>query len=335
MLGGSLPSLLRQDYPHFQAFLVDDGSSDGTGEVAQTIAEEAEKPLNVVVAGEKPAGWAGKVFALSRGLEAVMASPEPPDWLLLTDADIRHPVDSVASLVAKAQRGGYDLVSVMARLHAVTFYERLLIPPFVYFFHLLYPFREVGRRGSPVAAAAGGCILLRVSTLLERGGFDSIREALIDDVALGRLVKEGKGQLWLGFDPEIESIRPYRGLAELWQMVARSAFVQLQFSHLAVIGVVVGLALFFCSPPALIAAGLLSAAWGSFAIGFAVVGLAGAAWGLQALMLRPYVRHHRCPWFYAWLLPVASVLYACMTVSSAWDHLRRRGSSWKGRGYGP
>ena len=151
-------------------FLVDDGSTDGTAEAATRLGEARPERLRVVSAGDKPAGWAGKVFAQGCGLEEVLAAGDAPDWLLLTDADIRHPSDSVSRLVAKAQRGGYDLVSIMARLHAATFFERLLIPPFVYFFHLLYPFREVARRSSTTAAAAGGCVLVRTSTLVGCGG---------------------------------------------------------------------------------------------------------------------------------------------------------------------
>lgn len=257
VLGASLPSLLAQDHPAFEVFLVDDGSSDGTADVARRIGDSCGGRLRVVTAGEKPVGWAGKVFAQSRGLEEVLAGGAAPRWLLLTDADIRHPPDSVRSLVAKANRGGWDLVSVMARLHAETFFERLLIPPFVYFFHLLYPFREIGRRGVATAAAAGGCVLVRTSALIECGGFAAMSDALIDDVSLGRMVKNAGGQLWLGFDADVASIRPYRGLGELWQMVSRSAFVQLRFNYLAVLGVVAGLAIFFCAPPAMVLHGLV------------------------------------------------------------------------------
>ncbi|MEE2775967.1 MAG: glycosyltransferase family 2 protein, partial [Acidobacteriota bacterium] len=136
VLRDSLSSLLAQDHPEFRVVLVDDNSTDGTSRVASEIGAASEVGMEVVAAGHKPAGWAGKVFAQSRGLAHVLGSGPAPDWLLLTDADIRHPPDSVTSLLAKARRGGYDLVSVMARLHAASFFERLLIPPFVYFFHL-------------------------------------------------------------------------------------------------------------------------------------------------------------------------------------------------------
>ncbi|MDX1382777.1 MAG: glycosyltransferase, partial [Thermoanaerobaculia bacterium] len=238
VLAAALASLLAQDHRRFSVYLVDDGSTDGSAEVARTTGTGAELPLWVESAGDKPPGWAGKVFAQSRGLAAIEAAGAAPDWLLLTDADIRHPPDSVSRLLAQAERGGYDLVSVMARLHAVSFFERLLIPTFVFFFHLLYPFREVSRRGSSTAAAAGGCVLVRTRVLRAAGGFEALRDALIDDVALGRLVKGSGGHLWLGFDPDIESIRPYDGLGDIWRMVARSAFVQLRFSYLAVAGVV-------------------------------------------------------------------------------------------------
>ena len=162
-----------------------------------------------------------------------------------------------------------------------------------------------------------------------------MRDALIDDVSLGRMIKDGDGHLWLGLDPEVASIRPYRGLSELWQMVSRSAFVQLQFSYLAVVGVLIGLGIFFCGPPVMLALGLAEFAAGHTGSGLAAATSAALAWGLQTWMLYPYVRHHRCPKGFAALLPLASALYGGMTVSSAWNHLRRRGSRWKGRGYTP
>ncbi|MEE2778633.1 MAG: glycosyltransferase, partial [Acidobacteriota bacterium] len=215
------------------------------------------------------------------------------------------------------------------------FFERLLIPPFVYFFHLLYPFREVGRRSSATAAAAGGCVLVRTSTFVECGSFEAMRDALIDDVAMGRMLKDADGQLWLGFDPEVSSIRSYRGLGELWQMVARSAFVQLRFSYSTVVGVVGGLALFFCGPPVFLALGGVRLAQGDLVNALACSGFGAAAWLVQATMLRPYVEHHRCPRRYAFGLALASALYGGMTLTSAWNHLLRRGSSWKGRGDAP
>jgi hopene-associated glycosyltransferase HpnB len=333
VLPETLPALLTQRGVSLSVVLVDDGSTDGTAQVARGVAAGTGggAPLEVVPAPPAPPGWTGKVHALARGVEA---AGEKPEWLVLTDADIRHRPGSLAALLAVAAEGPYDQVSVMARLHAATFWERLLIPPFVLFFQLLYPFRRVRSPRSRVAAAAGGCVLVRRAVLEAAGGVESIRGAVIDDVSLARQVQAAGGRLWLGFDPGIVSVRPYRGLGELWRMVARSAFVQLRHSWGLLALTLLGLAVFIAAPPFVAgAAGLAMLTAGPEPSLLRALAAALGAWGLSAWALAPYVRHHRVPRVYAFGLPFAGILYALMTATSAWDHLRGRGSRWKGRAY--
>lgn len=329
VLPRTLPVLLDQLDGRLRVVLVDDDSTDGTAAVAREAARRAGAAdrLTVVPATPTPPGWTGKVHALACGVEAVRRR-FAPEWLLFTDADIRHRRGSVAALLAEAREEGRDLVSVMARLSAVTFWERLLIPPFVFFFQLLYPFRRVREPGSRVAAAAGGCVLLRRATLERAGGLASIRGAVIDDVSLARRVRDAGGSLWLGLDPGIVSVRPYRGLGELWRMVARSAFVQLGYRWSLLAVVLTGLVLLVMAPPFVAGVGVLAGD------GIAA-GLAGLAWGLEAWALLPAVRHHRVPGRWAWGLPFAALLYGLMTAHSAWNHLTGKGSRWKGRAYRP
>jgi hopene-associated glycosyltransferase HpnB len=323
----SLPSLLAQEYPgRAEIFLVDDGSSDGTGELARTLAaRHGGLPLTVTSPGEPPAGWTGKLWAVRHGIATATGRLEP-EFLLLTDADIAHEPQSLRELVAAATGSGYDVVSQMARLRVETVWERLIVPAFVYFFAQLYPFRRINRRGGRTAAAAGGCVLIR-RTAAERAGIpESIRQAVIDDVALARAVKGGGGTVWLGLARRVDSVRPYPRLAQLWRMVSRSAYAQLRHNPLLLAGTLLGLTLVYLVPP-------VAAAGGAVAGDPVVCGAGLAAWAVMAGSYLPMLRYYRQPLWLAPLLPFTAALYAAMTADSAVQHYRGRGAAWKGRTY--
>ena len=334
VLPASLPSLLAQKYPgRARVILVDDHSGDGTGALAAALAVPGGLPLTVTSPPALPAGWTGKLWALRHGVALASAVPDGtgpddtgPEYLLLTDADIAHGPDSLAELVSAAESAGLDLVSQMARLRVTTRWERLIVPAFVYFFAQLYPFRRSNRPGSRTAAAAGGCSLVRRDALERAGGVSAIRGAVIDDVSLARAVKATGGRIWLGLAEQVDSVRPYPRLAELWRMVSRSAYAQLRHSPLLLVGTVLGLALVYLVPPAATVAGL-AAGWP----GVAAAG--GAAWLLMAGTYLPMLRYYGQPALAAPLLPFTALLYLLMTVDSAVQHWRGRGAAWKGRTY--
>jgi hopene-associated glycosyltransferase HpnB len=326
VLPDALPSLLGQDYPgRAEVFLVDDGSTDGTGDLARELAHRhGGLPLTVGSPGEPPAGWTGKLWAVRHGIG--LARARDPEYLLLTDADIAHAPDSLRELVAAARTGGFDVVSQMARLRVESTWERLVVPAFVYFFAQLYPFRRIGKKGTRTAAAAGGCVLLRAEAAARARIPYAIRHAVIDDVALARAVKGSGGLVWLGLADRVDSVRPYPRLNDLWRMVSRSAYAQLRHHPLLLAGTVAGLALVYLVPPGAVVAGL--------ATGNAAAAVAGAsAWLVMTGTYVPMLRYYRQPLWLAPLLPFTAFLYLLMTVDSAVQHYRGRGAAWKGRTY--
>jgi hopene-associated glycosyltransferase HpnB len=339
VLPQTLPTLLAQDYPGpFSVTLVDDASTDGTGVVAARLGQQARHRLRVVPGTARPAGWAGKPWAMAQGVAATGQAEADPRYVLFTDADIAWTPGALRALVRAAEADDRVLVSQMVLLRTETGWEKAIIPAFVYFFAQLYPFRWVNRPGGRTAAAAGGCMLVRRDALAAAGGIDRIGSALIDDVALGRLLKRapagGKtsGRIWLGLTTAIRSVRPYHGLADLWQMVARSAYNQLRYSPLLLAGTLIGLTWLYVLPAASALAGLIALAAGATGPGPATAAAAGlAGWAIMAASFLPMLRLYRLSWWRAPLLPVIALLYATMTADSARRHYAGQGGAWKGR----
>ena len=330
MLPVTLPALLGQDYPGVLAVIVvDDGSSDGTGEVAARIAARAGRPLRVISGTPPPDGerWAGKVWAMAQGLRAA----GPSDYVVFTDADIAWEAHMLRRLVTAAVGDDRDLVSQMALLRTAAGWERVVVPAFVYFFAQLYPFRRVNVPGSRTAAAAGGCMLVRRGALDKAGGLAPIRGALIDDVALGRLIKGQRGRTWLGLSRQVVSVRPYPGLASLWQMVARSAYTQLRYSPAVLAGTLTGLLFLYALPPAGAITGLAAVLAGGDGAAAVTLGAGLAGWALMSLSYLPMLRLYRLSPLRAPGLPLIALLYAAMTADSARRHYAGRGAEWRGR----
>ena len=354
ILPETLPSLLAQDYPgELVVVLVDDASTDGTAGVARALAASmpARRELVVVEGSEPPPGWAGKVWAMAEGVDAAAAraagasghpavqpdsgdpADDDPGYLLFTDADVAHPQGLVTALVRAAEGDRRDLVSQMALLRTGNGWERAVVPAFVYFFAMLYPFRRVNRPRGRTAAAAGGCMLVRRQALAEAGGLGRIRGARIDDVALGQLLgRRPGGRVWLGLATGVTSQRPYPRLADLWAMVARSAYTQLRYSPLLLAGTVAGLALLFVVPPLAAAGGLAALAIGAGGAGGGLLATTGlATWAIMSVTWVPMLRLYRLSPLRAPALPLLALAYTAMTVDSARRHHAGGGTAWKGR----
>ena len=323
----SLRSLLLQDYPgKFTIFLVDDQSSDGTANVAQEVAHNLDKTqqLQIVTSTSLPPGWTGKLWAMEQGLQ--IASTLTPDYFLLTDADIEHDPSNLHRLVAKAEAQKLDLVSIMVRLRCQSFWEQLLIPAFVFFFQKLYPFSWVNNPKKANAAAAGGCILIHSEALNRIGGLQIIRQALIDDCSLAKAVKSTHGKIWLGLSTLTYSLRPYDSLKTIWDMVARSAYTQLNYSPFLLIGSLLGMTLVYLLPPIAIIFGLVLGNWIITLISF-------IGYLLMTFAYFPIIRFYKCSPVFAFSLPIIAFLYTSMTIDSALQHWQGRGGAWKGRVY--
>ncbi len=322
----SIGSLLRQDYEgELRVVLVDDQSSDGTADIAEAAARAADASdrLTVVKGGPLPAGWTGKLWALHQGIERALESAEPPDYLLLSDADIGYAADSLTRQVVVAESGGYALVSRMAKLRCENLPERALIPAFIFFFQMLFPFAWVNSANRRMAAGAGGCMLTHRRDLQAAGGVASVRSALIDDCALAARLK-AQGPIRLELSPRVVSLRPYQSLGEIRRMVARSAYAQLRFSPLLLAGTLVGMALIYVAPPALTIFAHGAPRW------LGLLAWAGMAWSFQ-----PTLRFYRLSPLWGWALPVIASIYLAFTVDSAWQHSKGRGGMWKGRAQAP
>ncbi|HUN45088.1 MAG TPA: glycosyltransferase [Stellaceae bacterium] len=318
-VGEAVGSLLSQDYPgKLSVILVDDHSEDGTAEVAlqaATAAGAADR-LTILRARELPQGWTGKLWALDQGVQE-LERQTPAELVLLTDADIRHHRTNLRELVARIE-AGVDLASLMVRLNVESLSESFLIPAFVFFFEMLYPFAWIRDPGHRTAGAAGGCVLLRREALQRIGGLAAIRGEIIDDCALGRAVKRG-GPIWLGLSAETRSLRPYPALADIWRMVARTAYAQLGYSPLVLVGTVIGLALTFLVPVAATVSGT------------AAVPLGLATWALMACAYLPTLQFYGRSPAWAPALPAIALVYIAATIDSAWRHWQGKGGEWKGR----
>jgi hopene-associated glycosyltransferase HpnB len=320
VIARAIGSLLQQDYPGmFRVVLVDDGSEDGTAGAARQAASAlgATTRLEVLAGAPLPRGWTGKLWAQQQGVLA--ASAGVPDYLLLTDADIGHAPGNLRALVSHAEHEKRVLVSLMARLTCTTAAERFLIPAFVFFFAMLYPFRWVAQAHRRTAAAAGGCMLVRRDALERAGGMSSIRAAIIDDCALGRRLKM-QGPISLSLTGRASSLRPYGSIGEIGRMVSRSAYAQLGYSPLLLAATVGGMILTYLVPPALalFGEGLARAA-----------GI--AAWLLMALCFQPTLRFYGVSSLWGLALPAIGTTYLVFTLQSALQVWRGRGGMWKGR----
>lgn len=321
VIGRSVKSLLQQRCEgSIRVFVVDDNSSDGTAEAAREAAASCARADAVsVISGQPlPPGWSGKLWAMQQGIEQALL--QQPVFLLLADADIQHSPQNVATLVAVAERGDYDLASFMVKLHCRSVAEKLLIPAFVFFFFLLYPPDWIRDPRRKTAGAAGGCMLIRPAALARAGGIAAIRNEIIDDCALATAVKRSGGRVWLGLTPDTRSLRAYGSFAAIERMIARAAFNQLRHSAWLLTAAIVGLIATYLLPLLLLVSGSR-----------AIVTLGAAACLVMFVAYLPMVRFYGLNGLWALTLPISAAFFLWATSHSALKYWSGRGGEWKGR----
>lgn len=329
LIAQTLSSILGQSYDGpFRSILIDDSSQDKTSELAQDTAKSLGRAsqTRIIQAPELQKGWSGKLWALQTGLDHAAAQPNPPDYYWLSDADIAHNPNVLKRLVSHAEANKLGLTSLMVTLNCNSFWENLIIPAFIYYFQMLYPFASVNNPKHKRGGAAGGCILIRRDALEEIGGFHAIKDKLIDDCELGKAVKAKGYNIWLGHGTESHSLRGSSGLSDLWKMVTRTAFVQLNYSYIYLFCAIIGLFIMYGVPVLALIVGILSAQW-------LMAGLGAAAWALMALTYWPTLSAYKRTRPEALLMPLTAYLFMGMTLQAAWLHFTGTHSGWHDRVY--
>jgi hopene-associated glycosyltransferase HpnB len=321
----TLEALGAQQYPgELRIFVIDDHSEDETAAEAQRVARAGGlgDRVTILQAAALQPGWTGKLWAMQQGIDASAAFVA--DYFWFTDADIVHAPGTLVRLVSRAEKEARDLVSLMVLLQAKTLPERLLIPPFLYFFLKLYPPRWIAQSKTRTAGAAGGCVLLRRSALERIGGLSAIRGEVIDDCTLARAVKRTGGATWMGLTRKSISLRAYDSFAEIRDLIARTAFTQLEYSPLLLFGTILGTFLTYIVPVVLV----FHAEPMAWRVSF-------LAWALMTVTYLPTVRFYKLSALWALTLPVAAAFYSYATGLSAVRYWLGRGGQWKGRAQAP
>ena len=321
----AVKSVVTQEYAgEFRVVVVDDHSEDGTGALAREAAERAGASERVLIlrGAALESGWTGKLLAMQQGVESSVA--READYFWFTDADIEHAPDTLSRLVQRAEREKLDLVSLMVLAQVNSLPERLLIPPFLYFFLKLYPPSWTANRKRTTAGAAGGCILLKRAALERIGGLAAIRGEVIDDCKMARAVKRTGGGIWMGLTRKSVSLRTYTSFGEIQDLIARTAFTQLGYSSLLLAATLLGMFITYLLPVIF-----------TFSAQPLIWRLGLAAWALMAITYLPTVRFYKMSPLWAAALPLAAAFYTYATWVSAVRYWLGRGGQWKGRAQAP
>ena len=323
-----LSSLLAQDYPHFEVWVYDDASTDGTGEIAKRLAASSGGKLRVVSGRSgPPPGWLGKAHACYR-LYGAMREQSSPDYVLFTDADVVLQPGAVGRAVGAARGLDAGLLSIFPVQVTVGMAERLAVPLLLHwtvYTFLPLPIAHSRRSGPAFAAANGQFMLFRREAYEAFGGHEAVRSEILEDVALARATKRAGYRAVLADGDGLVRTRMYRGAREVWDGYSKNAYAFFGYSpFFLAVGVLVLVAL-YVAPVAFMLVGALSGDWLLFGAAAAQYLLAVGARLLLSLRFGYRALD-------AFLHPVGVLYMIAIELNSMRWALTGK-SAWKGRSY--
>ena len=318
----TLQSIKNQNIPALHTIVVNDNSTDNTKKVLENFKKNY-KNLKILNGQKLPQGWVGKVWALKQGVDE--ANKRNFEYYLFIDSDIHLNKEVVKKSLNFLEDKNLVMFSLMAKLNCKYFWEKLLIPPFIFFFQKLFPFRRVNDPKDSVSAAAGGFILCKSQIFKEKNWYESIQNKVIDDCNIAKFFKK-EGTIWLGLTNLVQSRRTYKNLDEIWKMVSRTAFEQLNFSIIILLICCLGMFLIYLTPYIILTISFFDLEKNLMIINLSTI-------FLMTIVFIPIMKFYNVDQKYLAFIPLFSSLYIMMTCSSAINHYSKKGNKWKGRSY--
>ena len=323
----TLNSIKNQNYENLQVLVIDDNSSDKTREIVNKF-KKGYKNLKLLKGKQLPPGWVGKTWALKQAVD--QANKKFFNYYLFVDSDITFSKNLLKKVIYFSKSENFLMVSLMAKLNCNSFWEKMLIPSFIFFFQKLYPFNYVNDKKKNLAAAAGGFIFCKASEFKKENLYNKIRNKVIDDCNIAKLLKKN-GAIWLGLTNEIKSGRSYRNLKSIWNMVSRTAFEQLNHSLILLFICILGLTIVYLSPLAIMVIILLFFQLDLQQLHLVVVNF--ISFTLMIRIILPTLNFYGVNKHFALAIPITAILYICMAITSAVNYTLFFGNTWKGRKY--
>ena len=323
----TLKSLKDQKINNLQIIVIDDNSTDNTSNIINNFKKKFKK-VSLLSGKKLPQGWVGKTWALKQGVD--FANHKKYDFYVFIDSDIVLTKNLLVKVSTFISSSDFEMISLMAKLNCKTIWEKILIPPFIFFFQKIYPFNLVIDKNSKIAAAAGGFIFCKAKIFRDQNLYDLIPSKVIDDCNIAKLIKK-KGNIWLGLTNKVQSKRQYNSLKEIWKMVSRTAFEQLNHSVLLLLLSLFGLFLVYLLPFLGLIFSLRSFETNELSILLFTINMFSIS--MMIFTFSPTVKFYKIGKFFTFTLPFSAIIYGCMTLSSAINYFFFKGNNWKGRKY--